>query len=587
MGKINRLFELVRDYGISTAFRMAKEKMLSGAGAQRKKAAVLIQNSINEEKLNGERNTDFEYEPLFGILVPLYNTDTNMLKCVIESLLNQTYSKWELCLCDGSDREHSSVGELCLQYAEQDKRIIYKRLEKNLGISNNTNECAKMTDAEYLGLLDHDDILHPSALFEAARTLNREKADFIYTDEATFSGTITNIISVNFKPDFAKDTLRANNYICHFTVFSHELFDRVGGFRSEYDGSQDHDLFLRMTAQASLIKHIPKILYFWRVHQNSVSGDIAAKQYAVDAGINAVRDFLKSNGIEAKVSSTKVYPTIYKIDYPLPDNVKISIIIPNKNHLSDLKRCVDSILKSTYSNYEIIIVENFSDEEEVFEYYKEIQKNEKIRVITYNIPFNYSELNNRGAFLSDGDYFLFLNNDTCVINENWMEEMLMFAARKDVGAVGARLFYGNNTLQHSYLIVGAGEHRVAIHAGLGLAKDDYGYLDRIGFNQNVSAVTGACLMVAREKFLHVHGFDECLPVAYNDVDLCLSLRNEGYENIYTPFAELYHYESATRGRDKAARLRAEAEYIHDKWGDALYDPYYNENFSLDRQYTLR
>lgn len=586
MGKINRLMVLIRDYGMVTACRMAKAKLLSNPKAQRNKAIALIRDSIKESKLNKERNTDFEYEPAFGILVPLYNTDTDMLKCVIESVVNQTYSKWELCLYDGSNGDNSSVELICKDYCSNDNRIIYRK-GNNLGISENTNECAKMTNAEYLGLLDHDDILHPSALFEVVKTLNEEKHDFIYTDEVTFSKDITNILSTNFKPDFAKDTLRANNYICHFTVFSHELFNSVNGFRKVYDGSQDHDLFLRMTAQASSIKHISRILYFWRAHEGSVVEDISAKQYAIDAGINAVKDFLQSENMNVRVSSTEVYPTIYKIDYPLPENAMISIVIPNRNHVSDLRRCIDSIKKSTYDNYEIIIVENNSDEEEIFQYYEEIKKNSKVKIVTHNIQFNYSELNNRGIQEAAGEYLLLLNNDTCVIDSDWMEEMLMFAARADVGAVGARLFYGNDTLQHCFLITGAGEDRVAVHAGLGLAKDDYGYLDRIGFNQNVSAVTGACLMVAKDKFLKVGGFDEDLPVAYNDVDLCLKLRSEGYVNVYTPFARLYHYESTTRGRDKASRLKENAEYMRNKWGDYLSDPYYNENFSRDRQYMLR
>ena len=587
MGKINRLRVLIRDYGVGTAFRMAKQKMLSSPKAQRQKAVALIKASLKESKLSIERDTNFEYEPTFGILVPLYNTDTDMLKCVVESVIKQTYSKWELCLCDGSDKEHTAVEEICKAYSKEDKRIIYKKLDCNLGISDNTNECAKMSQAEYLGLLDHDDILHPSALFEVVKELNEAKADFIYTDEVTFSGEITNIISTNFKPDFSKDTLRANNYICHFTVFTRELFNEVGGFLSKYDGSQDHDLFLRMTSKAKVVKHIARILYFWRAHEGSVVEDISAKKYAIDAGINAVQDFLQAEGINARVKSSEVYPTIYKIDYPIPENARISIIIPNRNHETDLRKCVTSIKQSSYTNYEIIIVENNSDEETIFAYYKELQKDDNVKIVTHNIPFNYSELNNAGVKEATGEYLLFLNNDTSVINKDWLSELLMFASRSDVGAVGARLFYGNDTLQHCFLITGAGENRVAIHAGLGLAKDDYGYLDRIGFNQNVNAVTGACLMVAKDKFEKVEGFDEKLPVAYNDVDLCLKLRHEGYVNIYTPYATLYHYESISRGKDTTSRLKENAEYMHNKWGDFLKDPYYNENFSLDRQYVLR
>lgn len=590
MGKIKKLFSLLRNYGIAATFRMVKVKLMSSQDAQNRRLAGLIEKSMSGDKLSLEQNRIFDYEPLFSILIPLYNTDVSMLKCVIESVLNQTYKKWELCLCDGSDKEHDYVEKLCMEYAKKDERIRYKKIEENLGISGNTNVCASMALGEYFGLADHDDVLHPSALYEVVSALNEEKSDFIYTDEVTFEKNINNIISSNFKPDYSKDTLRANNYICHFTVFTKELFYKAGGFRREYDGSQDHDLFLRMTGMAENIRHIPKVLYFWRAHEGSVVADVSVKEYAVSAGKRAVEDYLHSVGINAEVKSTDVYPTIYKIDYPLPENALISIIIPNKNHAEDLKRCIDSVLQSSYKNFEVIIVENNSDEESIFEYYKKIT-DKRIKVITHNIPFNYSELNNAGVYRAEGEYLLFLNNDTKVINPKWLEEMLMFAARDDVGAVGARLFYENNTLQHSYLITGAGEDKVAIHAGLGLAKDDYGYLDRIGFNQNVNAVTAACLMVKKHKFLEAGGFDEKLPVAYNDVDLCLKLRQSGYVNVYTPFATLYHYESVSRGKDLdkegKARLHKEAEYMCNKWGDYLKDPYYNPNFSTERQYVLK
>lgn len=590
MGKIKKLCTLVRNYGVRTTFHIARTKLFSTRKAQNRKLAGRIKLSMAGDKLSQECDTRFEYEPLISILIPLYNTDIGMLKCVIESVVNQTYAKWELCLCDASDDGHSQVHNSCMEYAGKDCRIRYKKLDTNLGIADNTNACADMAKGEYYGLLDHDDILHPSALFEVVNEINNSKADFIYTDEITFEGEIYNILSSNFKPDFSKDTLRANNYICHFTVFSKALFDSAGGFRSEYDGSQDHDLFLRLTGKAVKISHIPKVLYFWRAHKASVVSDIHAKEYAIDAGRRAVKDYLYSIGCKAEVVSTDIYPTIYKINYPLPENGRISIIIPNRNHVEDLKRCINSILKSAYSDYEIIIVENNSTDKEIFDYYAELSKDGKIKVITHNIPFNYSELNNTAAAKATGDYLLFLNNDTEVINADWLSEMLMFAAREDVGAVGARLFYENNTLQHCYIITGAGENRVAIHAGLGLAKDDYGYLDRIGFNQNVSAVTGACLMVSREKFFAVNGFDEKLPVAYNDIDLCLKLRQKNWVNIYTPFATLYHYESMSRGKDVDARsivrLEEEARYMKDKWKDGLRDPYYNPNFSLDRQYIL-
>lgn len=580
MGKIKKVFGLVKKYGFRTTFGVVKNRLSQRPAAQKKKIQLLINSSMDKNKLENERQHTFEYEPTISILVPLYNTEVGMLKSVIESVVKQTYSKWQLCLCDGGD------GVDCKEYLT-DSRIVYKKLPENFGISGNTNACAELATGEYLGLLDHDDVLHPSALYSVVRELNKEKADFIYTDEATFKGDISNILTVNFKPDFAPDTLRANNYICHFSVFTKELFVKAGGFRSEYDGSQDHDLFLRMTGMTKRIKHIPEILYFWRAHKNSVVENVAVKQYAVDAGKNAVKDYMNSLEIPCEVDSTEVYPSIYKVSYKMQKRGKISIIIPNKNNCEVLKRCIDSIFASTYDDFEIIIVENNSDETSVFEYYEELKSNPKIKVVIHNIEFNYSKLNNLGVNEACGEYLLFLNNDTQVINKSWLEEMLMFAQRDDVGAVGARLFYPNNTLQHCFLITGIGEHGVAVHAGLGLAMDDYGYLDRIGFNQNVNAVTGACLMVATDKYKRVGGFDENLPVAYNDVDFCLKLRKEDLLNVYTPFATLYHYESFTRGRDTDEALSNAADYMKKKWGDVLIDPYYNSNFSTEKQYVLK
>ena len=580
MGKLKKVFGLVKKYGLRTTVQVVKTKLSQRPSAQKKKIQALINSTMEEDKLEGERQHTFEYEPTISILVPLYNTEAGMLKSVIESVVNQTYSKWQLCLCDGGD------GVDCEEYLS-DSRIVYKKLPKNLGISGNTNACAELATGEYFGLLDHDDVLHPSALYSVVRELNVEKSDFVYTDEVTFKDRIDNILTANFKPDFAPDALRANNYICHFCVFTKKLFYEAGGFRSEYDGSQDHDLFLRMTGMTKHIKHIPEILYFWRAHDKSVVENIAVKQYAVDAGRNAVKDFLFSKGIDCEVNSTDVYPTIYRISYKIQQTDRISIIIPNRNNCEVLKRCVNSIFESSYDNFEIIIIENNSDETALFEYYEEIKDNPKIKVVTHNIDFNYSKLNNLGAKEATGEYLLFLNNDTQVINNSWLEEMLMFAQRDDVGAVGARLFYPNNTLQHSFLITGIGEHGIAVHAGLGLAADDYGYLDRLGFNQNVNAVTGACLMVETNKFHKVGGFDENLPVAYNDVDFCLKLRKEELLNVYTPFATLYHYESLTRGEDTDEALEKAAHYMKEKWGNALIDPYYNSNFSTEKQYVLK
>lgn len=585
MSKIKKGLVLLKEYGFKTTFSLVKEKLTSGGKSQHKKLVRLVKDSLSEKNYD-ELDTDFT----ISILVPVYNTDAGMLKCVIESVINQCHGKWELCIYDASDREHEYVAEICREYMAGDTRIIYKKGE-NKGISDNTNECALMAGGEYFGLLDHDDVLHRDCLYEVAKTIKEKQGDFIYTDEATFSGDILNLISSNFKPDYSPYTLRSNNYICHFTCFKRTLYEAVGGFRREYDGSQDHDLFMRMTERAKRVIHIPKLLYFWRASETSVVLNLDSKKYAIDAGINCVRDFILSKNIEAEVESSEIYPTIYRIKYDIKEKDMISIIILNHEHVEDLRRCIASILKSTYTNFEIIIVENNSKSEEIFDYYSELKKDERIKIVEYNRKFNYSEFNNYGVKAAKGKYLLFLNNDTEVISENWLEEMLMYAMQNEVGAVGARLFYPNGTLQHCYVITGIGEDRVAVHAGLGLPEKDYGYLDRIGFIQNVNAVTAACLMMRKEVFLQAGGFDEKLAVAYNDVDLCVNIRNLGYQIIYTPYARLKHYESASRGSDfnknNVERFRSEAEYIKEKWKAGLEDPYYNPNFSRDRAYMLK
>lgn len=585
MSKIKKAMALWREYGFKTTVSLVGNKIKSNRFIQRRKARKIIVNSLKikeNEKLNQEL--------IMSILVPVFNTDTDMLKCVIESVINQTYENVEMCIYDASDDKHTDVGRICMEYAGKDDRVKYKK-GPNKGISENTNECACMASGDFFGLLDHDDILHPKAVFKVMKAVSEQGADFIYTDEAVFSGKITNIISTNFKPDYSPYLLRSNNYICHFTTFSRELFENNGGFNSEYDGSQDHDLFLRLTDSAKCVYHIPEILYFWRSHAGSVADDIFVKEYAIKAGIGAVQSFLDKKGLNAYVMSSEIYPTVYRIKYEPDTTGKVSIIILNHEHLQDLKRCVESLMKTTYDDYEILIVENNSNSDELSEYYKLLSMNDRIRIITYNRPFNFSEFNNIAVKQAQGDYVLFLNNDTEVINSEWLSEMMMYASQKDVGAVGARLFYPDGRLQHCYVITGVGEDRVAVHAGLGLAGNDYGYLDRIGMAQDVNAVTGACLLMKKNVFDELDGFDEMLAVAYNDVDLCLKIRKKGFRIIYTPYATLTHYESASRGNDlnkeNRKRLTKEAQYIKNKWGNGLNDPYYNPNFSKDRTYIIK
>lgn len=545
------------------------------------------------EEAEKQRNTQFPRMVKISILVPLFNTPENFLREMIESVTAQTYENWELCLADGSDQEHAYVAEVVKEYEKQDGRgrIVYKKLSKNGGISENTNECLKLATGEYIGLFDHDDLLHPAVLFEYVKAINEKNADYLYCDETTFkSGDLNKMLTMHFKPDFAIDNLRANNYICHFSVFDRKLLDGTELFRSRFDGSQDHDMILRLTDRAQNIVHIPKLLYYWRSHPGSTAAGLSAKPYTVSAAKGAVADHLRRHGFEHfQITSTRAFDTIFKIRYQILGSPLISIIIANKDHVEDLSRCVSSILeKSTYENYEIIIVENNSQDAKTFAYYEELQTNEKIRVITYEGVFNYSAVNNLGVSKARGEYVLLLNNDTQVITVNWMEELLMYAQREDVGAVGAKLYYGDKTIQHAGVVLGLGAHRTAGHSHYGQHRDNLGYMGRLCYAQNVSAVTGACLLVKKELFLEVGGLDEGFAVSLNDVDFCIKLRQKGYLNVFTPFAELYHFESRSRGLDdqgeKAERYNRESEKFREKWKEVLEagDPYYNPNFSLDR-----
>ncbi len=550
------------------------------------------------EEAKRQRETRFEHRVLYSILVPLFNTPEKFLRDMLDSVENQTYENWELCLADGSDSEHDYVGRIVKEYQAKDSRIKYQVLDHNYGISGNTNKCLEMASGDYIALFDHDDILHPAVLYEYTRVINEQKADYIYCDEITFQGdSIDNMIVLHFKPDYAPDNLRGNNYICHFSAFSHELLDESGVFRSEYDGSQDHDMILRLTARAHKVCHVPKALYYWRSHKASVAQDINAKTYAVDAAKRAVHDHLRDTyGWEVKVESTRAFPTIFRIRYPLLQKPLISIIIPNKDHMEDLSRCVESIMsKSTYENYEIIVVENYSETKEIFDYYKALEHNERVRIVKYEEEggFNYSKINNFGVSFARGEYVLLLNNDMKVITREWMEELLMYAQRPDVAAVGGKLYYADNTIQHAGIVIGLGAHRAAGHTHYKDAKEHLGYMGRLCYAQDVTAVTGACLLVSRALYEEVGGLDESFSVSFNDVDFCLKLRQKGYLNVFTPFAELFHYESKSRGMEEGEKLRRfqnEVALFQKKWKDQLEagDPYFNPNFSLDySDYTVK
>lgn len=569
----------------------------------------------SEETRAKQEKAVFEKMPLISILVPLYNTPEKFLRDMIESVLYQTYSNWQLCLADGSDAEHiGTVSSIVREYQKTEKalnhdgtsKISYVKLEKNEGIAGNTNHCLELAKGEYIGLFDHDDILHPEVLYWYVKAINEENADYIYCDETTFKGDdINRMITMHFKPDYAIDNLRANNYICHFSVFKRTLLDGTELFRTKFDGSQDHDMILRLTDRAEHIVHVPKLLYYWRSHAGSVASDISAKPYAIEAAKGAVADHLRRHGYEHfKITSTRAFETIFKITYEVMGNPKISIVIPNCEHAEDLKRCITSIYeKSVYDNYEIIVVENGSKGSEIKGYYEELANGslkDIVKVVDYyeggahlnpdgsKPSFNYSAVVNCGVQHSTGDYIIFLNNDTQVITVNWMEELLMYAQRKDVGAVGGKLYFPDRKIQHAGVVLKLGAHRTAGHSHYGQEGMNLGYMGRLCYAQDVSAVTGACMMVSRAKYDEVGGYDETFEVSLNDVDFCLKLREKGYLNVFTPFAELYHYESLSRGLDlegeNAKRYEAESEHFRTKWKEVLDkgDPYYNPNFSLDR-----
>lgn len=537
-----------------------------------------------------EETTVFPKDVTFSILVPLYNTPERFLREMIESVMTQTYGKWELCLADGSDDAHAFVGRICQEYRQKDSRIKYQKLAKNEGISGNTNECYKMATGNYIALFDHDDLLHPCVLFAYMQAICEKDADYIYCDEATFKGnSINHMITMHFKPDYAPDNLLANNYICHFSVFSRELLESGELFRSQFDGSQDHDMILRLTAKAKHIVHIPRILYYWRSHKGSVASSIDAKTYAINAAKGAVADRLTKLGYRNfEIESTRAFATIFRIKYELTSRPLVSIIIPNKDHVDDLSRCVESIINlSTYDNYEIVIVENNSETAEIRTYYEEISRHPRVQVVEYKGDFNYSKINNFGVQYAKGEYLLLLNNDTEVITPDWMEELLMYAMRKDVGIVGAKLYYPDKTIQHAGIVIGLGAHRTAGHTHYRIPEANVGYMGKLCYAQDVTAVTGACMMVSKALYEELGGLDESFTVALNDVDFCLRVREKGFLNIFTPFAELYHYESKSRGSDKkderALRYQQESDRFRVKWADALAkgDPYYNPNFSLD------
>lgn len=545
------------------------------------------------EELEKQRKKKWNYGPKISIIVPAYKTPEAFLRQLMDSLLAQTYANWELCIANASP-EDASMEYVLKEYAKKDSRILWKKLEENKGIAENTNEAFAMATGEFAGLLDHDDLLAPNALYEVAKALETEPdIDVLYTDEDKVRGDeVLEHFQPHLKPDFNIDLLRSNNYICHFFVVRKSLLEKTGGFRREYDGAQDYDFIFRCTQAAGKIHHIPEILYHWRTHQSSTADNPESKLYAFEAGKRAIEENLRQNGLIGEVSHTKDYG-FYRVKYPVQGEPLVSIIIPNKDAKEDLEKCIQSILeKSSYTNYEILIVENNSTGEEIFSYYKELSGNSKIRLLRWKREFNYSAINNYGAKKAKGDYLLFLNNDTEVISPDWIEEMLGFCQRPDTGIVGARLYFGNNTIQHAGTVIGIGG--IAGHMFTDMPRERSGYMHKAAIIQDLSAVTAACMMVKRQVFEEVQGFEEQLSVAFNDVDFCLRVREKQYLVVYDPYVELYHYESKSRGaedsKEKVRRFQSEIEFMRCRWEALLKkgDPYYNKNLSLVKwNYSLK
>lgn len=538
---------------------------------------------VTEEELARQRETVLPAGPVISIVIPLYNTRIEFLKALMDSITSQSYANWELCLADGSTKD--DVGKY-IQANYHDDRIRYQKLTENMGIAGNTNAALAMATGDFVMLTDHDDVLERDALFEIARTISDDpETDIIYTDEDLTDESGTKFYSPRFKPDFNPDFLDSINYICHIFVVRRTLLEKTGGFRKEYDGAQDWDLILRCTEMTEHIRHIPKILYHWRAYGDSTAGNQDSKRYAIDNAKAALMAHYDRLGVETELEYTDIF-IMYRSHPKVIGNPKVSIIICNKDQKDTLEQCVRSIYeKTTYDNFEVIIVENNSTEDETFAYYKELEaEHDNLKVVYFEGKFNYSKVNNFGARAAEGDYLLLLNNDTQVITPDWLQRMLGYCQRKNTGIVGAKLLYQDETVQHCGVVIGVGGF--AGHVLTGESGDDAGEFGRLQAIQDVSAVTGACMMIDRSVFDEVGGLDEDLTVALNDVDLCLKVREKGYLIVLEPSVVLYHFESKSRGyeetKEKHERFKREIRIFRNKWKDVLDagDPYYNPNLTL-------
>ena len=581
----NKIVDFCKENGVKYFVKHCIKKVLNCE--QRDYDSYRKSVCVTKEELQGQKLQTFSFMPKISIVVPLYKTPDYFLDCMIESVRKQSYQNWELCLSDGSGNE-SPIRKKLQEYCEREPRIKVVNNSERLNISANTNKALDLCTGEYVAFMDHDDMLEPDALFCCVEYLNQNSdIDVLYTDEDKISADGRKYFQPHFKSDYNEDLFRSMNYICHFVLVKKELLTQVGGIREQYDGAQDYDFLLRCVEKTKKIGHVPRILYHWRVHENSTAKSVEQKGYAVDAGKRALQDYYKRKGIRANVSETR-YPGIYRTQYDLTENPKVSIIIPNKDHIEDLKKCLISIKeKAGYQNYEVLILENNSVEKETFQFYESIEKEEKnLKVIYWTGEFNYAAINNWGASQAEGEYLLFLNNDIEWMSEYFLREMLSVALREEVGVVGSLLYYPNKTVQHAGVVIGyAG---IAGHAFIGQPSGVPGYFSRIICVQDYSAVTAACMMVRKSIFDSVNGFDEAFRVAFNDIDFCLRVRELGSLVVYDPYTRAYHYESKSRGSDEKpenkARFEQEKNLFRSKWEKYMVDgdPYYNVNLTLER-----
>ena len=546
---------------------------------------------VSRQELFAQRKTKFSYAPKFSVVVPLYHTPAKFLKDLVRSMMYQSYANWELCLVNASP-EDVHLTSLLENWAMRDKRIRVIRLEKNLGIAQNTNSGIEASTGEFIAFLDHDDFLEPDALFCYVDALNKDKTiDVFYSDEDKTDEYAAHYFYPHFKSDFNIDLLHANNYMCHFLAVRKSLVDTVGGLNEKFDGAQDYDFVLRLTENTKKIYHCPRILYHWRCSNQSTAASQGNKMYAIHAGKAALNAHYKRIGWNARAQEGAV-DGWYQTKFTLKEEPLVSILIPNKDHTDDLDVCLNSFFeRADYQNYEFIIIENNSVLPETFAYYEKIEKeHDNVKVVYWEAGFNYSAINNFGFKFAKGDYIMLLNNDVELITPDIFQSMLGFCMRPEVGIVGVKLLYNDHTVQHAGVLVGAGG--LADHVFKGIHEDDPGYMGRAISSQDVSAVTAACLLVKRSVYEEVGGLEEEFQVAFNDVDFCLKVRKAGYLIVYDADVKLFHYESKSRGMedttDRFIRFGNEMMLLNSKWDilSTFVDPYYNPNLSYLEYYKI-